>query len=205
MTAVTLSDIKESVLLGLMPQQLQIKWDHLLDVLRSIAWCVEGTADRVALLVVQRMGVVATAIFKICTNLVQACPGEDELLMMAGHFQPGSSAGSEATDETIPMSDVDYEVVSTSRVTNESEPTQVDPTTSSSIHSTSDPAQAPASTGTTTTVCVCIESPSGSEVFRADVEFGLEHEAESIEDLFLRVSSNLDLRAGEVKAVGLDQ
>ncbi len=64
-------------------------------MLRDVSASAVPTADRVALLVVQRLGPVATAIFKTAFMLTpggqqhqQQCPAEEELIAQVGHSTP---------------------------------------------------------------------------------------------------------------------
>ena len=73
----------------------QVKWERLLCVLRGVSASAVQTADRVALLVVQRLGPVATAIFKTVVTLAPdgqqqqlLCPSEDELIAQVCSIHP---------------------------------------------------------------------------------------------------------------------
>ena len=59
----------------------------MLSVLRGVAASAAPTADRIALVVVRKLGPVATAIFKTATGLQRECPSEEELLTQVGAGQ----------------------------------------------------------------------------------------------------------------------
>jgi len=87
-TAVGVSMIKPLAMRGQQPKQLQVKWERMLRLLQYISANSGHTCDRVALLVVQQIAPVVTAIFKTCAGLPPGrCPSAEALILEADSFQ----------------------------------------------------------------------------------------------------------------------